>query len=56
MNTRMVLFVQLFENAVSPPYYGGPVCTTFLKMRMLTPLSDAFCNADLDELIKIYIF
>ena len=28
----------------------------FLKIRGLTPLSDAFCNADHDELIKIYTF
>ena len=36
--------------------WGGPVCTTFLKTHGLTPLSDAFFNADHDELIEIYIF
>ena len=34
---------------------GGPVCTTFLTTQGLTT-SDAFFNADYDELIKIFIF
>ena len=32
------------------------VCTTFSKTHGLSPLYDAFFNADHDELIEIYIF